>query len=133
MPAVAVKISAELSELAKAAAAQADRSLAGQVEHWAKLGRAIETKLPAPAAHALKQSGGDLRQVQDGTLLEAIHTALDQLGQLSRDELRARIGIDSQTRFEPHPSKQGFFVRITPDGKRTDGKLTDGQFLAEEA
>src|SRR5690606_27235162 len=65
MSAVAIRISPALAEQARAAAADADRSLTGQVEHWARLGRAIEPILSAPAIAALKKSGGDLSVLED--------------------------------------------------------------------
>ena len=59
MASQAVKVSLDLIETARESARWADRSVAGQIEHWAKLGRSVETSLSEPAARALKRSGGN--------------------------------------------------------------------------
>ncbi len=45
MKAVSVKISNELADSARQVAQLSDRSLAGQIEHWAKLGKSVESVL----------------------------------------------------------------------------------------
>jgi hypothetical protein len=40
-----VKLSDELVAAARKEAATADRSITGQIEHWAKIGRSVETVL----------------------------------------------------------------------------------------
>lgn len=40
-----VKLSDELVESAREEAASTDRSITGQIEHWAKIGRSVETVL----------------------------------------------------------------------------------------
>ena len=50
-----VKLSDPLVQAARAAAQNAERSLAGQIEHWARLGRCVESTLSADAVASLKR------------------------------------------------------------------------------
>ncbi len=47
------------------------------------------------------------------------------------ESLRQKIGIDQQTRFEPDPETPGGFIRITPDGVRTQGLMNGRVFVAD--
>jgi len=50
-----VKLSDPLFQAARDAAQDAERSIAGQIEHWARLGRAIESRLSVEEAVRLKR------------------------------------------------------------------------------
>lgn len=126
---VAIKISADLADTARAAAAAADRSLTGQVEHWAKLGRAIESVLPATAANALKQVGSKLEAIEDPTLRNEVVAALDDFRDSSASNKRARLGLDQQTHYEPDPSRSKGLIRVEPDGTRTRGTRQGKTFM----
>ncbi len=57
-----IKLSGELVEEARRTAKTFHRSLTGQIEHWAALGRAIESQLPGGAvAQLLERVGGPLK------------------------------------------------------------------------
>jgi hypothetical protein len=127
--AVAIKISGELADCARREASHADRSLTGQIEHWAKLGRAAETVLPSQVAAALKRCAGDLQALEDESLRAKSLNALAALQTLSPAELREKIGLDLQTLFEPDPENPGGFIRITPDGTRTRGVMNGRVFV----
>lgn len=68
----AVKLSDALVEEARVAADLENRSVASQIEHWARLGRVVEQDLAAPARRKL-----------------ALHAAADRAGAGS---LASRIG-----------------------------------------
>jgi hypothetical protein len=51
-----VKLSDELVESARQEAASTDRSITGQIEHWAKIGRSVETVLRRQDIQALKRA-----------------------------------------------------------------------------
>ena len=51
-----VKLSDELVASARKEAASTDRSITGQIEHWAKIGRSDETVLRHQDVQALKRS-----------------------------------------------------------------------------
>jgi hypothetical protein len=127
--AIAIKVSAELADSARKEAGNADRSLTGQIEHWAKLGRAAEAVLPAQVAAALKRCSGDLQAIEDESIRSKALTALAAMQTLSPESLRQRIGLDQQTRFEPDPENPGGFVQISPDGSRFRGVMEGRTFV----
>ena len=92
-----VRLSEELTMLAKEAAEAATRSLTAQVEHWALIGRAVERALDHASLSALKTSGGKLAATvrdpaQRAELTAAIRGAVEGM---SRDALRHRIHADN--------------------------------------
>jgi hypothetical protein len=130
---VAIKVSAEFAESVRAAADSADRSLTGQIEHWAKLGRAAETVLPAPAAAALKQSAGNLAAIEDPALREQILTALEALR--SGDHFpatRKHLASLGQPLYEADPADSQGIVQVGADGRRTRGRLVNRRFVPAE-
>jgi hypothetical protein len=127
--AVAIKVSAELAESARKEASGADRSLTGQIEHWAKLGRAAEAIMPSQVANALKRCGGDLGAIEDPSLRSRALHALAAFQAVAPDALRRDIGLDQQTRFEPDPENPGGLIRIASDGTRTRGVMDGRTFV----
>ncbi len=88
-----VRLSDELLELARRAAEDATRSLTAQVEHWALIGRAVESALDHASLTALKSSGGKLAiAIPDAGRRESVTRAiLDAVRSADRDALRRRI------------------------------------------
>ena len=118
-----VKLSGELVEEARHSAALFHRSLTGQIEHWAALGRALEAQLPGESlAQLLQQMGGTMkiRQVGEVSQRQEVMKALaDFLGQGAGDtgwlrDLSAR-GVPLYGTDPAHPDR---IVRLDPDGSR---------------
>lgn len=130
-PAVAIKVSAELANSARNEANAADRSMTGQIEHWAKLGRAIEAILPSQVAAALKRCAGDLDTLEDEPMRRKVLDALAVFQAQSPDLLRQKIGIDQQTLFETDPENPGGIIRISPDGTRIRGVMDGRTFVPD--
>ncbi len=118
-----VKLSDELVRAARATAAAADRSIAGQVEHWAGLGRAVEAYLRTSEALALKSSRGEL---DNAVLGEASRRSINHAVRrtmaraLSSSAPRASAGSPL---YASDPATPGLLVRIDPNGRRTPGRL----------
>lgn len=127
--AVAIKVSAELADSARKEAEHADRSLTGQIEHWAKLGRAAEAVLPAQIASALKRCAGDMQAIEGDSIRNKALSALATFRTQAPESLLQKIGLDQQTLFEPDLETPGGFIRITPDGKRTRGVMDGRMFV----
>jgi hypothetical protein len=103
---------------ARLTAEVADRSIAGQIEFWARLGRAIEPLLRGDEALALCRSG-DSRP-----LSECMRSADSRAG-------RQRVADHLKTRPYPHyepADSPGLLIKITADGKRTLGRFVNRQF-----
>lgn len=127
--AVAVKVSAELAASARTEANATDRSLTGQIEHWAKLGRATEAIMPSQVAAALKRCGGDLSVLEDETMRAMVLDALAVFQSKSPASVRQMIGLDRETRFEPDKDNLGGMIRIDPEGTKTRGWMEGRTFV----
>lgn len=117
-----VKLSDELVEDARVASDATERSIAGQVEFWARLGRALEPALRGDQVIALKRRG-DQRSLRD--LLESVSTA----------EGRARLDTVLAARPFPHfeagEHGSGNVIKIDADGTRTVGRFEGRVFVAQ--
>jgi ParD-like antitoxin of type II bacterial toxin-antitoxin system len=116
-----VKISDELIGDARAIAEIAERSIAGQIEFWAQLGRAIEPLLEGSRALALRRAGS---AVPLSECLASVDSA----------EGRRRVAdyLDSSPfpHYEAAPGSPGLLARVDSDGTRTLGRFAGREFQA---
>lgn len=114
-----VKISDDLILDARLTAELLKRSIAGQIEFWASLGRAVEPLLEGDKVLALQKSG----KARPLSYL---------LGSVDTPEGRRRVATYLKDRpfprYEPAPGKTGLLVRIEKGGKRTLGRFVGRQF-----
>src|SRR5438034_11348553 len=114
-----VKLSDELILDARLTAEIAERSIAGQIEFWAQLGRAIEPLLEGSRALALRRAGA---AVPLSECLAAVDSA----------QGRRRVGeyLDSRPfpHYQPVPGSTGLLVRVDADGTRTPGRFVGREF-----
>lgn len=114
-----VKLSDHLMLEARLVAEQSERSIAGQIEYWARLGRAIEAAIRPTTARKLKARRAEpllsecLREVERPTGRE-----------------RAKVHLASL----PYPQytasdRPGHVVRIDADGTRTLGRFVKRAFV----
>lgn len=114
-----VKLSDELVLDARLTGEASERSIAGQVEYWARLGRAVESVLRADEALALKRRG-DARPLS--AALESVDTAE------GRQRLAAHLAERPYPHFEAAPDRPGLLVKIDADGTRTVGRFVNRVF-----
>lgn len=116
-----VKLSDQLVNEARTTAAVAERSISGQIEHWAKLGRAVEGLLRGDRVHAL----GIAAEQQLSSMVASV----------DRESGRKRVQDYLSTRpyphFEPVAQRPGWLVRIEEDGTRTVGRFINREFVVE--
>lgn len=114
-----VKLSDGLVLDARLAGETVERSIAGQVEFWARLGRAIEPLLQGTQVLALCRHG-------------AARPLSASLASVDSPEGRQRVADFLQTQpfphYEPHPDQPGLLVRIESGGERTVGRFVNRQF-----
>ena len=114
-----VKLSDTLVLDARLAGKIVERSIAGQVEFWARLGRAIEPLIEGAQVIALCRNAG-------------ARPLSDCLKSVDSQEGRGRIAVFLQTQpyphYEPHPDTPGLLIRIEASGKRTAGRFVNRQF-----
>lgn len=118
-----IKISDDLALAAREEADVCERSIASQVEHWARIGRAAEQVLGHGQVVALK------RRAALPEFSEAMREATCEAGQRKALRHLAKLGAP---RFGVDPDRPGFVIRIDPDGSRTHGRFVNRQFVAAE-
>ena len=99
----------------------AERSIAGQIEYWANLGRAIEPLLQGDQALA------HCKMAAARPLSECLTMVDTPKG---RSRLEKYLDTLPYPHYEPPPNKAGFLVRIEENGKRTVGRFVNRQFQA---
>ncbi len=114
-----VKLSDSLVLDARLAGESVERSIAGQVEFWAKIGRAIEPLLQGDHVLALCRNG-------------AARPLSECLKSVNTPEGRERLSQYLQSlpfpHYEPHPEKRGLLIRIEANGRRKVGRFVNRQF-----
>lgn len=118
-----VKLSDELVLEARGTAKVAERSIAGQIEYWAQLGRALEPVLRGDVAMALRQSG------EARSLSEAITTVDSEAGQ---KRVVNYLEERPYPHFTPHPETRGLLIRTEEDGTETIGRFVNRVFEASD-
>jgi len=114
-----VKLSDQLVVDARLVGAATERSIASQIEFWARLGRAVEPVLRGDAVLRLKQRGGGL------TLSDALRSVDAPAG---RERLAQVLADRPYPHFEAAPGKPGLLVRIDADGTRIVGRFVHRKF-----
>lgn len=114
-----VKLSEALVLDARLAGEEGERSIAGQIEHWAKIGRAVELQLRAAEVIRLKRRG-EARPLS--ALLSSVDTAA------GRKRLAAHLATRNFPHFEAAPGRRGLVVKLDQDGTRTVGRFVNREF-----
>ena len=114
-----VKLSDGLVLDARLAGQVVERSIAGQVEFWARLGRSVDLLLEGQQVLALCRSA-------TARPLSACLESVDST------EGRERVAhfLESQPfpHYQPHPERPGLLVRIEANGSRKVGRFVKRQF-----
>lgn len=95
------------------------RSIAGQIEFWARLGRAIETLLRGDQMLALCKAG---KAKPLSACLQSVDSAE------GHKRLAEHLKSLPYPHFEPAPGSAGLLVRIEANGKRTTGRFVNRKF-----
>jgi hypothetical protein len=118
-----VKLSDTLVLDARLAGEVFERSIAGQVEFWAKLGRAVEPLLQGEKALALCRSAG----------ARPLSACLDEVDSpAGRRRVAEFLNTQPYPHYEPAAGAPGLLVRIEADGKRKVGRFVNRQFKASK-
>jgi hypothetical protein len=112
-----VKVSDALVLDARLMGEATQRSIAGQIEFWARLGRAVETLLRGDQLLALSRTG-KARPLSG--CLQSISSAD------GHRRLAEHLGSLPYPHYEPAPD--GLLVRIEANGKRTTGRFVNRKF-----
>lgn len=119
-----VKLSDALVLDARIAGEAQERSIAGQVEFWAKLGRRVELLLDGQHVLSLCRAGGTL-SLSD--LVEKVDTPQ------GREMLARYLASEPYPHYEPHPTREGLLVRTEENGVRTVGRFVNRVFVPDRS
>jgi hypothetical protein len=124
-----VRLSDELVLCARDEARAADRSMTAQIEHWAKLGRAVESVLRHGDVRAIKAR---VSRPPARSGRRAVRAALAQAIDGDSSAARAKIGATGQPLYGTDPRWPGLVVRIDADGTRTPGRFDQRRFVPDD-
>jgi hypothetical protein len=115
-----VKLSDALVLDARLTGETVERSIAGQVEFWAKLGRSVELLLGAPQVLTL------CRHAAAKPLSECLESVDSVEG---RERVRVYLRQGPYPQYEADPDRAGVLIRLDADGTRTCGRFVKRQFV----
>jgi hypothetical protein len=118
---IPLRIDSALVHRARTSAALADRTPTAQIEHWAKLGIALEPVLSGASATRLKQAA----RIED--LDEIVANAQTAAGQ---ERVRSLIQQQGGPVYEADPDNPTLVVERLPDGTSRRGRFENRQFKA---
>ena len=120
MSSIPLRIDSALVNQARSAGALFDRPPTAQIEHWAKLGRVLESVLLGESVAKVKQRGNvaDLDQV----------VALSQ-SEKGRRKALALIAKHAGPVYEADPTAPDLIIERQPDGTKRRGRFSNRQFI----
>ncbi|MBI5576850.1 MAG: hypothetical protein HY896_10870 [Deltaproteobacteria bacterium] len=109
----------------------ADRSMAGQIEHWVKLGQAVEALLSTTEVNTLKEYLKNFVHQPDAESVKMkILSSINQFIYSSdRRSVKDRILSHGGPVFQSDTEHPGRVIRIMPDGTRASGTIHEGAFV----
>lgn len=110
-----VKLSDKLVKEARRGARASGRSITGQIEHWATIGRSAERSLPLAALEDLKGGKAVSTPRHVVSFFEQISQAAMQTA------VREKLRVAKYPIYEADPERPGGVVAIREDGARTRG------------
>lgn len=116
-----VKLSDQLVDDARAVVPFSQRSIAGQIEFWAALGKSVEPLLRGDRALTLQMAGGERRLSK---LLSEVETSK------GRKRLESTLEKRSYPHYKPVAEHPGLICRIEEDGTESVGRFVGRVFKA---
>ena len=119
-----VKLSDSLVLDARQTGKVAERSIAGQIEFWAAIGRAVEPLLRTDRLLALKRLGSER------PLSECLERVGTPAGDKQLSEMLKEIPFPH---YRPAPGKAGLLLQVEEDGTEKVGRFFNRKFVAEKS
>lgn len=96
-----------------------ERSIAGQVEFWARLGRAVELLIEGPQVLALCRNAG----------VRPLSACLESVDSLAgRQRVSTFLASQPFPHYAPHPRRPGLLIRTDANGRKTVGRFLHRRF-----
>lgn len=119
-----VKLSDALVLDARMASEAQQRSIAGQVEFWARLGRGLELLLDGKKVLELSRASASTSL---SGLLDVVDTPK------GREMFKAYLESEPFPHYEAHATRPDLLIRVDEDATRTTGRFVNRVFVAEKA
>jgi hypothetical protein len=118
-----VKLSDALVMEARIEGEAMERSIAGQVEFWARIGKSVEGLL----------TGQQMRVIGREASSEAVLKRLDTVDSVEgRQRVKDYLASQPYPHYFAHSDKKGLLIREEEDGQRTVGRFINREFVAVE-
>ena len=131
MTTISLRLDSALVEEAGREAMVENRSKAKQIEHWAKLGKAISSKLSLADAFTVAQG---IKKIKLEPVQSNVVDSDDIFNDLENDRKKGVLAqrvTSARVYYEASKSKFGSLDRIdSATGKRETGKFENGRFRA---
>lgn len=126
-----LKVSDSLFAMAKHEAQATQRSITAQVEHWARIGRAVEALLAHQELLTLKQLGELLTPLYPSAARrQEVHDLLTQVAaSADREVTKTALGAAGTPLYATDPEHPGMIIQVLPDGTRIPGRLEGRRFI----
>ena len=132
MATVSFRIDSKLAEQAEREARIENRSKAKQLEYWAKLGRAISSKLNLADAIAVTQGVKEIKLEFPQPLQSNPIDTDDIFNDLESDRKKGTLSqkvTSARIYYEASLCKEGYLDKVdSVTGKRETGQFEDGEF-----
>jgi hypothetical protein len=115
-----VKLSDTLMLDARLVAEESERSIAGQIEYWARLGRAVDAAVRPSTALKLKR--------RKPTSVSEVLADVDSAAGRARSA--AHLAAAPFPQFSAAPGRPGLVLKVDADGTRTIGRFVKRAFVA---
>ncbi len=117
-----VKLSDALVLEARISAEAQERSIAGQVEYWAKIGRSVERLFDRRQIETLRKTA---EAPTIGELLDVVDTPK------GREMFQAFLESEPYPHYRAHPARKGLLIRTDESKVETIGHFVNREFVAE--
>jgi hypothetical protein len=126
-----LKVSDSLFAVAKQEAQATQRSITAQVEHWARIGRAVEAVLAHQELLTLKQVGELLTPMYPSAARRReVHDLLTRIAaSTDREVTKTALRADGTPLYATDPEHPGMIIQVQSDGTRTPGRLEGRRFV----
>ena len=118
-----LRLDTALINQARSAGELSDRSATAQIEHWAKIGRAVESVLSGDSVTTLKR----ISRVDD--LSQILAFSQTPAGRAKAERIISRSGIAT---YGTDPRFPGYIMQHNPDGTVRKGRFIKRQFVAAD-
>jgi hypothetical protein len=127
-----LRLDLELVRAADAAARRQKRSVPHQIEFWAELGRSVEKLIDPDSLIAVQEGLARLVVEMAPSAPVSSYSVFEALELSRNDGTLANRVADGPVRYQASSGRPGLLEQLRPDGSKSVGRFTGGQFVPIE-